>query len=219
MANYNAAESNVTEHDAVDVEPLDVETISVEPLDSEPLDFERVDADPLEPDSGEARPAIRIVSADDSIADDSIAEDSIAEDSIAEDSIADDPAAVDRTFGDGPGYGADPTFTDNSSSSVSSVPATASAALNGGDDERWHDIVASFIDDPRGSVAEAAELVEADVTALIAMLSRRRDAMGESWQTETSTTQAGGATEDLRLALRSYRDFSKQIAASVKTLS
>ncbi len=53
-----------------------------------------------------------------------------------------------------------------------------------GDDERWHEIVAGFIDDPRGSVAEAADLIEADVTALIAALSRHRDALGETWQAD-----------------------------------
>ncbi len=87
-----------------------------------------------------------------------------------------------------------------------------------GDDERWHEIVAGFIDDPRGSVAEAADLIEADVTALIAALSRHRDALGETWQADESADPAT-ATEDLRIAMRSYRDFSRQIAASLKALS
>ena len=86
------------------------------------------------------------------------------------------------------------------------------------DNQRWHDILLGFIDDPRGSVAEAAELVEADVTSLIALLSRRRDAVAEGWQAEKSS-EAGAATEELRLALRAYRDFSRQIAASLKALS
>lgn len=86
------------------------------------------------------------------------------------------------------------------------------------DNQRWHDILLGFIDDPRGSVAEAAELVEADVTSLIAMLSRRRDAMAENWQAEKSS-EAGAATEDLRLALCGYRDFARQLAASLKALS
>ncbi|HET7016405.1 MAG TPA: hypothetical protein VFI65_20960 [Streptosporangiaceae bacterium] len=105
--------------------------------------------------------------------------------------------------------------------SLSAVPATSSADLASdlnSDEEHWHDIVAGFIDDPRGSVAEAAELVEADVTALIALLSRRRDAMGDGWQKERSG-DSGGATEELRLALRDYRDFSRQITTSRKALN
>jgi hypothetical protein len=87
-----------------------------------------------------------------------------------------------------------------------------------GNDERWHDVVAGFIDDPRGSVAEAADLVEAEVTSLIALLSRRRDTLSETWQTEGSS-ETGSATEDLRLAMRGYREFSSQLAASMKALS
>jgi len=86
------------------------------------------------------------------------------------------------------------------------------------DSQRWHDILLGFIDDPRGSVAEAAELVEAEVTSLIAVLSRRRDAMAENRQAEKSS-DAGDVTEDLRLALCGYRDFARQLAASLKALS
>ncbi|HEX9622884.1 MAG TPA: hypothetical protein VF979_00790, partial [Streptosporangiaceae bacterium] len=110
---------------------------------------------------------------------------------------------------------------DDQKPSLSRVSTTSRADLDrdrGGDQERWHDIVAGFIDDPRGSVAEAAELVESDVTALIALLSRRRDTMGEGWQAERSA-DAGGATEELRLALRDYRDFARQLTASRKALS
>src|SRR6185312_11107901 len=102
-----------------------------------------------------------------------------------------------------------------------SAPLPAPAARNDADAERWHDILVGFIDDPRGSVAEAAELVEADVSALIALLSRRlsrrREAIAQTWQVESS--DPGAATENLRLALRDYREFSKQIAASRRALS
>lgn len=106
---------------------------------------------------------------------------------------------------------------DDVPSAVIPAQETVTADLNG-DDERWHDIVAGFIDDPRGSVAEAAELVEAEVTSLIALLSRRRDSLGETWQNDRASETSSGATEDLRLAIRSYRDFSRQVTASVKAL-
>jgi len=89
----------------------------------------------------------------------------------------------------------------------------------GGDEERWRSIVADFIDDPRGSVAEAAELVKTELTALIGQLSRRQEAIGERWQTAESASDSSAATEDLRLAFRDYRDFSRQIAAGRKALS
>jgi hypothetical protein len=107
-----------------------------------------------------------------------------------------------------------PLAADNGTTTAS----TASTDLGSNNDARWHDIVAGFIDDPRGSVAEAADLVEADVSAFIAMLSKRRDGMGGGWQSEGSA-DSGTATEDLRIALRSYRDFSRQIAESTKALS
>jgi hypothetical protein len=95
----------------------------------------------------------------------------------------------------------------------------AKATTDAADNQRWHDILLGFIDDPRGSVAGAADLVEADVTALIAQLSRRRDAMAQSWQAEKSSADSATATEDLRLALRGYRDFARQLAASLRALS
>lgn len=103
---------------------------------------------------------------------------------------------------------------------AASEPGPTSKSEVNGDDERWHDIVAGFIDDPRRSVAEAAELVEAEVTELIALLSRRRDRLGETWQNhQASASEGGSATEDLRLAMRDYREFSRQLAASVRALS
>ena len=72
-------------------------------------------------------------------------------------------------------------------SARSQTEPSAKATPDVADNQRWHDILLGFIDDPRGSVAEAADLVEADVTALIALLSRRRDAMAQSWQAEKSS--------------------------------
>lgn len=102
-----------------------------------------------------------------------------------------------------------------------SAPLPAPAAQTDASTERWHDILVGFIDDPRGSVAEAGELVEAEVSALIALLSRRlsrrREAIAQTWQVESS--DPGAVTENLRLALRDYREFSRQIAASRRALS
>jgi hypothetical protein len=105
-------------------------------------------------------------------------------------------------------------------SELSTAPAQAVTSTEpDGNEERWHSMVADFIDDPRGSVVGAAELVKTELTALIAQLSRRQEALGERWQTTESASDSSTATEDLRLAFRDYRDFSRQIAAGRKVLS
>ena len=105
--------------------------------------------------------------------------------------------------------------------SIEELKPSAARSAPEPDDDRWREILVGFIDDPRGSVALGAELVEEEVTALIALLSRRlarrREAIAETWRTER-TSDPDSATEDFRLALRDYREFSRQIAASRKAL-
>jgi hypothetical protein len=152
-------------------------------------------------ESAEAEPADLAPSAEPGLA-------PSAEPGLADPAEREDPAAMPMVSTDEPGL---------SAQAPSPLSASAGPGLDT-DSERWHDIVAGFIDDPRGSVAQAADLVEADVTALIALLSRRRDALNETWQTGTPG-DSDTATEGLRLAVRDYRDFSRQIAASLKALS
>jgi hypothetical protein len=105
--------------------------------------------------------------------------------------------------------------------SIDELRQSAARSAPDPDDDRWHEILVGFIDDPRGATALAAELVEEEVTALIALLSRRlarrRETIAETWRTER-TSNPDSATEDLRLALRDYREFSRQIAASRNAL-
>lgn len=65
---------------------------------------------------------------------------------------------------------------------------------------RWQQVLASFVDDPRGAVREADALLEETTALLTSRLDERRRALHAAWQDE-----AGSSTEDLRLALRSYR--------------
>ncbi|HEY3906463.1 MAG TPA: hypothetical protein VGM14_21315 [Streptosporangiaceae bacterium] len=151
-------------------------------------------------------------------------------DAADEDPADEDPAAEDLPTVNpaepaeptGPAIGVVPAGDTQSPPRATASTGTTSTGITStglnGNDDRWHDIVAGFIDDPRGSVAEAADLVEAEVTSLIALLSRRRDTLGETWQAEQAS-EAGSATEDLRLAIRGYREFSSQLAASVNALS
>jgi len=65
--------------------------------------------------------------------------------------------------------------------------------------EQWAAIQSTFVDDPRGSVAAAAELVSETVAALVASAQERERGLRGEWDRD------GVDTEGLRNALRSYR--------------
>jgi hypothetical protein len=67
--------------------------------------------------------------------------------------------------------------------------------------EQWSAIQSTFVDDPRGSVVAAAELVSETMTALVAAAKERERGLRGEWDRD------GVDTEGLRNALRSYRGF------------
>lgn len=68
--------------------------------------------------------------------------------------------------------------------------------------ERWDGIQARFVDDPKGAVNEADELVNAVVTDLEKSFETRRQALEVEWQRGDDVS-----TEDLRVSLQGYRSF------------
>ena len=66
---------------------------------------------------------------------------------------------------------------------------------------RWDEIQARFVDDPRGAVGEADELVSTVIGELESSFRARRDSLEAGWQ------QGETSTESLRLALQAYRSF------------
>ncbi|WP_066361871.1 hypothetical protein [Herbidospora mongoliensis] len=64
-------------------------------------------------------------------------------------------------------------------------------------DERWRDIKAAFVDDPRESVEKADVLIDEALSALTS----KRQSLVDQWKNSGSND-----TEQLRLALREYRD-------------
>jgi hypothetical protein len=201
MAEFNAADADAADSDTADT---DMAASDVTDQDRAERDVTWLDADKDAAEDDPAEEASSIVNPAEP-----------AEPAIPVVTAGDTPTPPQATVGTGV-TGTGVTSTGVTSTGVTGTDLT-SAGVNG-NDERWHDVVAGFIDDPRGSVAEAAELVEAEVTSLIALLSRRRDTLGETWQTGQGS-EAGSATEDLRLAIRGYRESSSQLAASVKALS
>jgi hypothetical protein len=81
------------------------------------------------------------------------------------------------------------------------VPSTDAASRAAGADRQWSELMAMFVDDPRGSVQLAAGLVEHAVEDLVASVRHRQASLASAWQ----DTEAG--TEALRGALREYRAF------------
>ena len=65
----------------------------------------------------------------------------------------------------------------------------------------WSEVLAMFVDDPRGSVTEASAIVDEAINALIAAARGRQASLAASWQAQDTDT------EQLRMALRDYRTF------------
>jgi hypothetical protein len=72
--------------------------------------------------------------------------------------------------------------------------------------ERWSAIQSSFVDDPRASVAAAADLVSEAIAALVASVQDRERGLRGEWDRD------GADTEDLRNTLRGYRGLLDQLA-------
>lgn len=68
--------------------------------------------------------------------------------------------------------------------------------------QRWNEIQARFVDEPRGSVEEANALVSELMDRLVSSFSEQRERLEGQWERGDDVT-----TEDLRMVLRRYRSF------------
>lgn len=73
---------------------------------------------------------------------------------------------------------------------------------------RWNDVQAGFVDDPRACVQKADSLVSSAVEQLTASFSHTRSRLEDQWSRGEEAS-----TEDLRIALKHYRDFFDRILA------
>ena len=87
------------------------------------------------------------------------------------------------------------------------VPADAATLFDSdaaqGFRDRWRDVQLRFVDDPKAAVGEAESLVEEAIEALSTALREQRTRLG--------TWQESGDTEQLRVAVRGYRDFLDRV--------
>ena len=72
---------------------------------------------------------------------------------------------------------------------------------------RWAEIQSGFVEDPAESVHDADRLLDEMAAALLSSFQARRTDLAVDWQ------QGSPGTEQLRLALRRYRDFVGVILA------
>jgi len=87
------------------------------------------------------------------------------------------------------------------------VPAMSGVATDPAQlHEQWSAIQSSFVDDPRASVAAAADLVSEAIEALVASVQERERGLRGEWERD------GADTEDLRNTLRGYRGLLDQLA-------
>ena len=99
-----------------------------------------------------------------------------------------------------PPTGYEPAAADAAEAVAPAPPATLLASLDATDvRSRFLDIQAGFVDEPRQAVEEASRFVEELVQQVIQALQAQRG--------QLHGVAAEGSTEDLRLALRGYRQF------------
>lgn len=75
--------------------------------------------------------------------------------------------------------------------------------------EAWPQIQARFVDDPRDAVRQAAEIASGAIAALV-MAARNREQALRGWE--------DADTEELRSALREYRDLTGRVSALAREI-
>jgi hypothetical protein len=75
--------------------------------------------------------------------------------------------------------------------------------------DRWHEVQARFVDDPQAAVRDGDSLVAELLHALATRFADHKDGLEQSWH-------GGGEadTEQLRLALQSYRSFFSRLLST-----
>jgi hypothetical protein len=86
------------------------------------------------------------------------------------------------------------------------TPAFPAASATASLSARWHEILATFVDDPRSSAEMAADLVDESVQALVASVKEQQDSLLAAWHGENAST------EELRTAVQHYRAFGGRLA-------
>ena len=71
--------------------------------------------------------------------------------------------------------------------------------------------VGGFVDEPRNAVQEADRVLDEATARLAEGIKERRQSLRSTWQGNGDKSANGAETEDLRIALRQYRDLVQQL--------
>jgi hypothetical protein len=148
---------------------------------------------------------------------DDIREPSRSAGSPGETESADEPMTRGRSESDDPG---DDVLDERGTNSVQAEPQPVDSHAGGRgpllpDDQterftmRWEEIQASFVDEPRESVAQADALVADLMQRLAAGFSAERERLEGQWDSGDDVS-----TEDLRVALTRYRSFFDRLLSA-----
>jgi hypothetical protein len=74
--------------------------------------------------------------------------------------------------------------------------------------KRWEQVQTEFVDEPRGSVEKADQLVASTIKRLAEVFANEKTRLEEEWAKGDNVS-----TEDLRQALRKYRSFFDRLLA------
>ncbi|WP_328839487.1 hypothetical protein [Streptomyces europaeiscabiei] len=76
---------------------------------------------------------------------------------------------------------------------------------------RMHHAVGEFVDEPRSAVEEADHVLEEVTARFTDAMTQRRRTLRTSWQTSSDDRASTTDTEQLRLALRDYRELTERL--------
>jgi hypothetical protein len=92
------------------------------------------------------------------------------------------------------------------------MPGTSVSGDSVSDDSSWPQIQSLFVDDPHSAVRQAADVAGGAVAALTAAARNREESLRDSWQADST------GTEELRVALREYRELAGRLSALAQEL-
>jgi hypothetical protein len=76
---------------------------------------------------------------------------------------------------------------------------------------RLQQSLTGFVDGPRHAVEEAAAVLDETAKRVMAALTQRRNSLRDGWQGASEGRSAEADTEELRLALRAYREVTERL--------
>jgi hypothetical protein len=203
-----------THPDTVQAEAVPADVTDADVTDADVTDADVTDADVTDADVTDADVPDADAAAADAVPEDATLADVTAADAAPEDADAVPVDAVGPASADAFPRHARPADAIPEAARPG-MPSDTTVVTSEGDlagdpqqlHERWAAIQSTFVDDPRGSVEAAAELVTETINALTTAAKERETGLRGEWDREDADT------EDLRNTLRNYRGLLDRLIA------